>query len=81
MVYITRNSLSKFQTWIILNNFDKKTALCPTSPKYTCLVKFDNTALELIWFPQILNLLEVVFELTDKLQNNDNNPTVKYQLD
>ena len=49
-------------------------------PKYTCTVKFYNKTLELIQSPRIFNLPEVVFELPDELKNNDNNPTVTYQL-
>ena len=48
--------------------------------KYTCTVKFDNKALELIQIPQIFYLPEVVFQLPDKLKNNNNNPPVAYQL-
>ena len=47
---------------------------------YTCAVKLDNKALQLIGLPLIFNTLEVVFQLTDKLKNNGNNPTITYQL-
>ena len=30
--------------------------------------------------PQIFNIPEVVFQISDKLKNNDNNPTVASQL-
>ena len=49
--------------------------------KYTCTVTFDDKALELIWLTWVFNLPEVVFQLSDKLEkNNDNNPTVTYKL-
>ena len=49
-------------------------------PIYTCTVKFDNETLEFIQLPWTFNLEEVVFRLPDKLNDNDNNPTVIYQL-
>lgn len=33
-----------------------------------------------MWLPQIFKLSEVVFQLLDKLKNNDKNPIVTYQL-
>ena len=82
-----RTNLIKFQYYLfILDTIDIKlykpeqTKVKNKIPKYTCTVKFDSKALELIRLPRILNLLEVVFQLPDKLKNNDNNPTVTYQL-
>ena len=33
-----------------------------------------------MWLPQIFKLSEIVFQLLDKVKNNDNNPIVTYQL-
>ena len=43
-------------------------------------VKLGYEALELIELPQIFNLVEISFQPPDKVKNNDNNPTVTYQL-
>ena len=43
-------------------------------------MKFGYEALELIELPQIFNLVEISFQPPDKAKNNDNNPTVTYQL-
>ena len=42
--------------------------------------KIDNKALELTQLPRIFNLPEAVFQLPDKLTNNDNYLTIMHQL-
>ena len=49
-------------------------------PKCTCTVRFANKALQVIRLPWIFNLRQVVSQPLDKIKNNDNNPTVTYQL-
>ena len=82
-----RTDLIKFQYYsFILDTIDddlykpEQAKLKKKIPKHTCTVKFDKKALELIRLPHIFNLPEVVFQQTDKLKNNDNNPTVTCQL-
>ena len=82
-----RIDLTKFQYYsFILDTIDTKlykpeqTKQKKQIPKYSCTVKFDNKASELIRLAQIFNLPEVVFHLPDKLKKNRNNLTITYQL-
>ena len=61
---------------ISLNKQNKRKKI----PKYTCTLKFDKKSLKLIQLTRIFSLLEVVFQLSDKLKNNDNNPTIYTNL-
>ena len=84
---IIRTDLIKFQYYLFVLHIPDTKLYKPEQTKgkkkkhkYTCTVKFDSKASELIRLPQIFNLPRVVFELPDKLKNNGNNFTVTYQL-
>ena len=81
MLFI-RTDLIKFKCfYFILDSFDiklykpgqKKTKTKEKIPAYTCRVKFDNKALELILLSRSFNLL---LPITGKIKKHDNNCTV-----